>query len=244
MNVPSEEDLVLYYYGEAERPREIAGALASSADLRARYEELCAVLDAVEEPPQPELPPSFGAATWARLRPSLEPSPSRWSWLRPSPRWAWAAALGTVLVVAFLAGRHWPTEAPARFAAADRERILLVSLADHLDRSQVLLMEIVNQQGSELEPSSEIERAAELVDLNRLFRQTAARSDHPAAVEVLDELERFLVELAHSAPDSDLEAITSRLRDRDLLFRVRVLGSNLRHAADSPHPTDSLGDAI
>lgn len=34
---PSDEDLILYFYGEAENPAEIAALLAASAEDRERY---------------------------------------------------------------------------------------------------------------------------------------------------------------------------------------------------------------
>ncbi len=232
MSEATEQDLVLYYYGEADHPDEIARQLEESPALLARYEELQAMLDSIADMEIPELSPSYGATTWARLRPQLEAPRRSWSW--SVPRWAWAGAMSMALITAFLIGRQWPAQGPTTLAAADRERILLVSVAEHLEQSQMLLLEIVNTENGGLDQELGQGRAADLASLNRLYRQTAAHGDRAGMVDVLEELERFLVELSHSPPDSDLGAFRTRLEKRDLLFRVRVLGSNLREAAESP----------
>jgi hypothetical protein len=73
--------------------------------------------------------------------------------------------------------------------------------------------------------------ADELVASSRLYRQTAARSGEPALAAVLEELERVLVEVA-AGPDAltpgDLAELQRRIESRGLLFRVRVIGSQVR----------------
>ena len=57
------------------------------------------------------------------------------------------------------------------------------------------------------------------------------RADEPGVASVLDELERVLVEVAHSeAPlsSSSLEHLRRRIESKGLLFRVRVIGSQVR----------------
>ena len=69
-------------------------------------------------------------------------------------------------------------------------------------------------------------RAEELVAANRLYRQTAEESGEARVTELLDELERLLVDLAAS-PDTlsaeDLERSVTRIDANGLLFKVRVL---------------------
>ena len=63
--------------------------------------------------------------------------------------------------------------------------------------------------------SIERERAEELVAANRLYRQTATATGDAAVSELLDELERILVELA-AGPDTlsarDIERVQSTHR--------------------------------
>src|SRR5687768_16668245 len=101
-----DEDLILYYYGEAGDAEEIRDLLAGSPELRARYEALRRTLDAVDEAlPVPERPESYGAEVWERLEPRLPKKPplpfrAQWGWL--------AAAVLLLLAVGFLAGRLLP----------------------------------------------------------------------------------------------------------------------------------------
>jgi len=136
-------------------------------------------------------------------------------------------------VLAFLLGRHWPHEAPAPVSAAARERILLVAVGDHLERSEMLLVELVNAgaDGQPVDISAQQQYAEELVGANRLYRQTVVRAGEPGMASLLDELERLLVEVAHrpsSMTPSDLAEIRSRIESRGLLFRVRVIETQVR----------------
>ena len=110
--------------------------------------------------------------------------------------------------------------------------MLLVAVGDHLERSQMVLIELANAPAGEaLNVKAQRALADELVSANRLYRQTAARSGEPALTAVLEELERVLVEVA-SGPDAltpgDLAELQKRIESRGLLFRVRVIGSQVR----------------
>lgn len=82
-----------------------------------------------------------------------------------------------------------------------------------------------------LDITAEQARAADLVRENRLYRQTAARTGDVAVAGVLEELERVLLEIAHApSPISpeELESLRRRLEAESILFKVRVLGRNVR----------------
>jgi hypothetical protein len=108
--------------------------------------------------------------------------------------------------------------------------VLLADLGDHLDRSQAMLVELVSGEGA-AGISAERDRAAQLVSDNRLYRQTAARTGNMALVTVLDELEQVLVDVAAS-PDvvsaTDIEQMRRQIETNGLLFKVRVLSSEVR----------------
>ncbi len=149
-------------------------------------------------------------------------------------RRVWAPiGLAASLALAFLLGRHWPHEAPAPVSAAARERILLVAVGDHLERSEMLLVELVHagDDGRPVDISAQQQWAEDLLGANRLYRQTVMRAGEPGVASVLDELERLLVEVAHrpsSLSPSDLEGIRHRIESRGLLFRVRVIETQMR----------------
>ena len=113
-----------------------------------------------------------------------------------------------------------------------RNRILAIAAADHLDRVQILMTEIANTGSRRETFASNRERAADLVQEGRLVRQSLAAQGESATTNFLDETERFLIEAAHT-PDSASAREVLDLRDRiesgSLLFKVRVVESNLRN---------------
>src|SRR5579863_8470797 len=203
----SEEQLVLFHYGEADEAndrRTLEQHLASCDVCRSRYEDLDRALALFEDLPIPDRPADYGQTVWMRLRPRLTEKPgSTWAGVFSPRRWALAGALAALLVVAFLAGRYMPPH-PTETASQPippqaRERILLVAVGDHLERSQMVLIELANADGKgPVDISSEQRTARDLVDSNRLYRETAARAGDVGVANVLDDLERVLIEIANS----------------------------------------------
>jgi hypothetical protein len=129
--------------------------------------------------------------------------------------------------------------------AADQqagERVLLVAVGDFLERSQVMLIELNHTNPSgKVDISAEQERAADLVGENRLYRQTAIRTGNIAMAGVLDELERVLVDISHEPAQmssADLESLQKRLDKAGILFKIRVLGTNVKNQQE---PAGSVG---
>ena len=247
MNHLTEEQFVLYYYGEGDGSPAVRAHLDACEACRAEYASLQRVLNVVDSAPVPERGADYGAQVWNRLQPTLRwDRPGGLSWwpvrLWPAPRWAAAALVATLLVAAFLAGRYYPKAPGAQTANAGqvRERILLVAVGDHLERSQTVLLELVNAQpGQSLDVASERERAGDLVAENRLFRQTAARTGDTRVASVLDDLEPVLLEIAHG-PDrltpEAVENLRQRIEGDGILFKVRVVGSTVRHREEKAAP--------
>lgn len=248
-----DQDLILYYYGEARDREVIRRRLDASPADRERYDELCRVLELVDSQAVPEPWDDYGDRVWQRLQPRLAEATGsrfreRWrAWWSPR-RLAPAASVAVLVTLAFLAGLYWPagrvdspTTSP-RLAAgeptlaereqrvAGRERILLVSVGEHLERSEMLLVELVNAPpDGATDLSGELRRAEELLPFNRLYRQAARRSGQAAVAEVLDELERLLLDVAHSddLTVADLGDLRQRIEGGGILFRVRVVGSRV-----------------
>ena len=236
----SEDELVLHYYGEADAGKDSGSAhLAGCEECRRSYTRLQRVLAAVDSMPAPELPDGFERSVWARLEPAL-PVRRRWrSWFVLSPAsLAWAAAVVILVAGAFFAGRmtqQQPSRPAQASASAEqiREGVLLADLGEHLDRSQTMLVELVSSDltTSKVDLTAERERAEDLVAANRLYRQTANATGDVALTQLLDELERLLVELATSPDDmssEDMEGVQQRIAAEDLLFKVRVVSSAIR----------------
>lgn len=236
MNHLSEEQLVLYYYGEGDGSPAVRDHLDGCEACRSEYAGLQRVLNVVDAAPVPERAAGYGAQVWSRLQPRLGLRRRMLPLFWPARHWAAAAAVATLMIAAFLAGRYYPkaqTGAPMASAGQVRERILLVAVGDHLERSQMVLVELVNARpGQTLDVSSERERAGDLVAENRLYRQTAARTGDTRVANVLDELEPVLLDIAHG-PDrltpEQLERLRQRIEGDGILFKVRVVGSSVLH---------------
>jgi hypothetical protein len=253
MKHPGEETLVLLRYGELEDPGPIERHLADCTDCRAEYERLVATLDAADRLEVPEPPASYGRDVWARLEPRLDATARRgWrAWLgRGLPgasvwtpaRLAMAATMLLLLAAAFVAGRvSGRGELAGPIPQPVRERILLVAVGDHLERSQRLLIEILNSEPDERNPlvaQRRRTRAEGLALQNRLYRTTASDRGDLAVAEVLEDLERLLLEIAHA--DDDGGAALTKLRQRiernGILLKIRVLGDRARDAEGAVRP--------
>jgi hypothetical protein len=245
----NEDDLVLHYYGEM-TDRDEADAIAhlrNCPQCHDSYRRLQRVLAAVDEHAfaLPALPNHFERTVWARLEPNMTRERRGWSWLGLSPaRLALAASVVMLVGAAFYAGRLMPRD-PAVIPTADpalqvsaaataqlRERILLVDLSDHLEQSQMVLIELVSanvEAGTNID--GERKRAEQLVAANRLYRQTALTTGDSAIAELLDELELAFVDIAASpahASSQSLDELRRRIEAKGLLFKVRVVSSKVR----------------
>jgi hypothetical protein len=241
----TEDDLVLHYYGEMSPAEETAAASHLSACVECRRElaSLQHVLGVVDgaaftttEPPE-----GFERSVWARLEPNLPRERRGWfSWLMftPAPL-ALAAAVLVLVGASFFAGRMFsgsPADTSVAVAPASaeqvRERILLVDLGEHLDRSQMVLVELVSADADgAMNIAAERARAEQLVADNRIYRRTAAARGEGAVSELLDELERVLVDVAASPEQlssDELDEVRRRIDARGLLFKVRVVSSEVR----------------
>ncbi|HKB09086.1 MAG TPA: hypothetical protein VKD69_00480 [Vicinamibacterales bacterium] len=254
----SEDDLTLYYYGEARRPADIEKHLDLCAPCTSRYQEIAGTLALIAAPEVPERGDQYGLEVWQRIRHQLpeQETPSwqtLWATLARVDRLGFAAAAAVLLLAAFVAGRVWQQQAtpsPAPPIAADagspaapaaaandgRQRILLTSVADHLDRSERVLTDIMNapDRGN---ISTEQQWAEDLIDANRLYRQDAAAVGEQSIADVLDDLERSLLEIVHSPSTvraADLEQIRRRIDAATLLFKVRVISDELRRREQAP----------
>lgn len=244
MKKPSEEDLVAHLYGDAPSPEEIERALADDAELGRRFAELQRLRSALDRARVPEPAPDFEQRLWRRLRPALA---RRRRFGLDLAAWrlvpAGIAAALALVALGYLLGRSPgervpPTKAAAAFSPEARERLLRASLGSHLAGSERLLAEIVNQPADPPELLAEDRQwARALSESNRFFRRAAERAGDRQALALLDELEPVLVELANGEAEaaSDLLEARRRIEERDLLFKVRVLGARLdRESAASP----------
>jgi hypothetical protein len=205
---------------------------------------------------------------WRRLQPALraERRPARvglgdrlWAWVSPpsSGRWQLAGGLAALVVAAFAAGRFWPaaptgpdapTTSAAQTAAALRERVLLSALGDHFDRTEAMLVELVGTpRGDRVSIAGEQQRASDLLAATRLYRHAAVEAGDTNVADVLESLQRILVEVTGSPSELsayELQALQTRIEKQELLFKLRIASSAVRNreqGARRPGPPASTG---
>jgi hypothetical protein len=293
----TEDDLVLYHYGEGKSGREktrreIEAHLDVCKECSATYRSIADTLGLVTELTASDVPErgdQYGLEVWQRIRHKLpEREPVWWMlWIRTN-RMVGALATAALVLVAFAVGYMWPRSASdvasssaaradrtsanglgvsgpkgldtsARSGAAAenevardrdiRRRILLVSIADHLDSSERVLTDIMNAPARS-DISAEQRWANDLLTTSRLYRQDAVDAGEQSIASILDELERSLLEIVHSSPagsgrpsakstrasrgNADLDEIRRRIDATALLFKVRVMSNELREREAAP----------
>jgi hypothetical protein len=255
MKHPNEEELIAYHSGEVDRRQEITKHLADCAECRADLERIDAVLAALDTMAVPDPGEDYGRRVWQEIAPRLPEKRTRWwgllmgrgeatGWMAPR-RWAAAGAIAALVIAAFLVGRVSKRSGVEPMSATDesrvRERVLLMAVGEHLGRSEMVLVELANAQpvsagAKQVNISAEQRRAEDLLEENRLYRQTALEQGDTGLVNVLDDLERVLLDVAHSPRDvtpAQLETIRQRIETRGILFKVRVVGKELQQREEA-----------
>jgi hypothetical protein len=186
-------------------------------------------------------PESTVHSPWSPVQSRESGVSGRWT------RFAWAAATAALVVMAFLTGRFLNVREEQRAVeqvagagspqvisndATVRERVLLIAVGDHLERSQMVLVELAHAETrDELDISAERQLADDLLASNRLYRQTAQQMGQTNVAGILDELERVLVEVARGpsmVSMQQLADIQQRIESQGILFKVKVIGSDIR----------------
>jgi hypothetical protein len=249
----SEEQLIAYQDGETADRDAATAHIQSCSECRAELNHLAEMLAAYQALPVPDPGEDYARRVWQQIAPRLQEKHRRWWHMFLEPRRLTAAVLvAALLLVAFLAGRvskrvdHGDA---ALTAEQVRQRVLLLAVGEHLGRSEMVLMEIANAEPEgarvkQVNLSSQRKRAEELLDENRLYRQTALQEGDTGIANVLDELERVLLDVAHSSGNvtpAQFKSIRQRIDDDGLLFKVRVLTNEIerRENAVKPGPAES-----
>jgi hypothetical protein len=200
----------------------------------------------------PEPPAGFERVMWARIQQAIE--------VDAAARQPWYASLGwrqwvplgsfaalTIVGIA-LAMRPGPApepivgstvaQVPVETADNDmQERVLYTALDDHFQQAEMLLVEVRNASERD---SLTFESAAadELISAGRLYRQTAEFTGQQRVVQVLDDLEPVLVEVARSPERMNAGArqwLRARIDDDALLFKVRIAANDARERVSNPN---------
>src|SRR5690242_274000 len=246
----TEEELIAYKEGVAAQRAVIAQHLAACQECRAELERIEAVLAALDTLPVPNPGDDYGRHVWQQIATRLPERPARWwqEWFEPR-RFATMGALAAIIVAAFLTGWFLRDKRTPEAIAKIRERVLVVAVGDHLNKSEMFLVGLSNVQPNSASEklvniSSEQRRAEDLLEENRLYRQTALQEGDNVMASTLDELERFLLDVANSPDEitpAQLEKIRQKIEAHGILFKVRVVGRELqeRQKVTTPAPAQN-----
>ena len=250
MNHLSQEEIVAAYYGESSMHDHLGHCAACQAELA----RLKVILDRVEAPAVPEPDENYEERVWQRLRWRMRAEAKRGT----LTHWMKWTAVAAVTFIAFCTGLLWRRQGPdieqnhtqiAQTATtataqpvthvptqAQRDRVLLVVVGDHFDRSERILVELTNLSPTEENVDIGAERAAaeELLASNRLYRRTALDRGEESVATLLDELEPVLLQIAHAPNDmtaAELRRIQKRVEAKGLVFKLRVVRNEAATAA-------------
>jgi hypothetical protein len=226
----TDDQLTLLYYNEASA--EERSHAVSCEHCRLRFAALAQFMDAVRDVPVADPRPQWEQRLWPAIAPRVAEALTRrkplWSRL-----YVMAPALAAVFAAVFFAGMYtqnrFDRNHPESFSPKSRERVLLITMGDHLDRSQIVLAELANApESGKTDISSEQQLATRLLGENRLLRQTAQHVGDASDAALLDQLERVLLDIAHSPAEvssSELKDLQDRIEAQGLLFKVRIVSA-------------------
>ncbi len=206
------------------------------------FQEFVALLEsAAGAAGTPRPAPDLTDRVWAAIRPSLpvyHPQTQGRSsgvftawWPR---RLTWAGVLASLVLIGtsfwagrLFEGRHRETNLALQAPPSQPGRVVLLVVRDHLDRSERLLVELDHVgHFARVDGGPLAREAMDLLEDNRLYRQTSTTSRDPALAELLDQLDRVLVEVAHepaSLHGGDLARMREQMNLDGLLFELRIV---------------------
>ena len=233
----SEDELIEMYYGE--------GTSAGDAHLKAcrecstQFTRLKQSLDAIDSTDVPLRNADYGDRVWQTLRPRLVPYQKKTAAWRSWTHWRAAAMLAgcaIVLAAVFVGGRYWERITSKNNEVANNpqatQRVVLVVLTDHLDRTERLLVQLEHADTNDNADNAQLQmEAQELLASNRLYRVSASKAGDPQLAGALDRLEGVLAEIANdpNLSAADIARVRDDMNTKGILFEIRVLqarGSN------------------
>lgn len=240
----TEYELVAHAYAEDETDA-VQQHLERCGECAKAYAAVSSDLGEMEFTPVPMRDEQHGKQVWESIvdrLPEYEMPKRRWFAGRLWGGLAVGACAG-LLVFGFVAGRIWerkqvqpaqtlvsnPAQEKESSAAHAQERVVVVVLSDHLDRTERLLMELKHADVGNAETVSPLrDEARTLLAANRICRKNAKQNDDPDLAPALDRLDHLLAALADQPEGLNSVGIIKlqeEMNSDGLLFEVRVLRS-------------------
>src|SRR5438128_449370 len=109
----TEDELILYYYGDGRRRGEVERHLDTCGSCAAQYRAIADTLQLASALEVPERGDAYPLEVWQRIRARLPEQEASWwtGWFAWKPLTT-AAVTATLIVAAFVAGRLWPSSSP------------------------------------------------------------------------------------------------------------------------------------
>ena len=241
----NEEELIELYYNEATTAAHVH--LRACRECSTQYADLQRDLDGVKAAQAGPRGTEYGERVWQALKPQLiayQKRPAGWRWGVQWKSVAVAVSCAVLLAIAFVGGRYWERRANSTTAVVDAnppatQRVLLVVLTDHLDRTERLLVALNHADSSDKAENGQLQsEARELLASNRLYRTTASKAGNPAMAGALDRVENVLAEMANNPnlTEKDLERIRRDMNTEGILFDIRVLLARTPDQGSGPKP--------
>lgn len=249
MNHLGDEEMIELYYGEGSRRAETH--LKACRQCSDQYTELRRNLDAIS-PAVPQRNADYGDLVWQKLQPKLIPYQKKTTSWFAWANWRAAAILAgcaILLAAVFITGRYWERYSSTTTAVGTNvktpQRVVLVVLTDHLDRSERMLVQLEHADPKDPNDDAQLQsEARELLASNRLYRATASNAGDPQLAAALDRLEGVLAEIANdpTLSSADIERVRKDMNTKGILFEIRVLRS--RSSDQESEPRTAKGATI
>jgi hypothetical protein len=235
----SEAELIECFYNKNKAANRASRHLERCVSCAEAYAELQNDLALITPAEPPARDAAYGARVWASISaslPRLEERKRRWLRISIWSVLSYASACALLISCAFYTGRLWEHRQPPITAAKQsppetKQRVVLVLLGDHLDRSERLLVELKHADADSTEMVSPLrDEARSLLAANRICRQEVKQQDDPALAEALARLDHLLAELANQQDGLNAAALArlqEEMNSNSLLFEVRVLRSRI-----------------
>ena len=206
-----EDELIEMYYGEGTSAAKLH--LEACRECSRKNDEFTRSMEEIQSSAVPQRRADYGESVWQTLRPLLIPFEKKkaaWAGWRAA---AMAVGCAMLLAAVFLGGRYWERNTTKQSSVTNSpqttQRVVLVVLSDHLDRTERLLVQLEHSQAPDTNENAQLQvQARELLASNRLYRVTASDAGDPALAGALDRLEGVLAEIKRTIQIS-LQLISS-----------------------------------
>lgn len=228
---------------DTRQEKQLEAHLASCPACRAILTEFREVRETLGKPQRPDLPAHFWESYWERLIKRMDheppPSPSLWERLLSFRLVRWApiaqvASAAAVLVLGIFIGRTFFQSEPQMTATetTPSNTVEMQQVAARseqlLERSKILLIGIVNEDLSDASAQDlkhQRQTSRTLLTEARDLRATLRQSPDRRLVQLLDQLEVVLLQIANLEAEHDLasvELVRNGINREGLLLKINL----------------------